>query len=407
MCKNTRLQTTSNDSFYDDFIDFKETIWTEVAKLKCEIGSERNTCRCNPDLPAETASKALYEKIISSLEKQLDEKQRIFESLLSQDHLPPRNYPPSTRCHSPPLMEISQSVNNTKESEYFSIEIESKTAKENSNGEKKKKKKKNKKNNESKKEPAISSNSKNMSLSEPMPTPNPINIVPTGSVTASNPKNMVTNESGIASNPIDLVPSEPESASNQKEAPDEPSTSSNSAAIKHHTKNTQRNNRNDRMNITIIGDSLLKGIEQNGLSRKHNIRVRSHPGANSTDITDHIKPALRRKPDGVVLHHGTNDITEDMDTCKILKETIETIRKESPQTVICVSALITRNDKPGLAAKVEDTNRRLKALCIEEKIEMIDNSNIDESCLNHGKLLLNRKGNALFARNLLNYINNF
>lgn len=244
-----------------------------------------------------------------------------------------------------------------------------------------------------------------------MPTPNPTNMFPNENVTASNPMNFVPSESEIASNQK-KAPSEPSTASNpaelnQKKVSSEPSASSNSAEVKHRTNNTQRNHRNDRMNITIIGDSLLKGIEQNGLSRKHNVRVRSHPGANSVDITDHIKPVLRRKPDGLVLHHGTNDITGEIDTCKILKDTIETIRKESPQTVICVSALITRNDKSGLAAKVEDTNRRLKALCIEEKIEIIDNSNIDESCLNLGRLHLNRKGNAYFAGNLLNYINNF
>ena len=160
------------------------------------------------------------------------------------------------------------------------------------------------------------------------------------------------------------------------------------------------------MNIAIIGDSMLKGIEQNRLSRKSNIRVRSHPGANSIDIMDHLKPVLRRKPDGIVLHHGSNDITSNVDTYKTFKDIIEMIRKESPQTTICVSALITRDDKPGLAAKAEDINRCLTALCVEEKIEIIDNSNIDESCLNQGRLHLNRKGYAYFAGNLLSYINN-
>ena len=121
---------------------------------------------------------------------------------------------------------------------------------------------------------------------------------------------------------------------------------------------------------------------------------------------DHLKPVLRRKPHGVVLHHGPNDITNNVDTYKTFKDIIGMIRKESPETTICVSALITRNDKPGLAAKVDDINRCLTALCVEEKIGMIDNSNIDESCLYRGMLDLNKNSNAYFAGNLINYINN-
>ena len=45
----------------------------------------------------------------------------------------------------------------------------------------------------------------------------------------------------------------------------------------------------------------MNGIKERGLSGKHHVRVRAHPGATSLDLADHIKPTARRKPD-IVLH---------------------------------------------------------------------------------------------------------
>ena len=65
----------------------------------------------------------------------------------------------------------------------------------------------------------------------------------------------------------------------------------------------------------MVGDSILNGINKKGLSKKrHIVKVRSHPGATSEDLVDHIKPVARRKPDMVILHVGTNDISNDVKT---------------------------------------------------------------------------------------------
>ena len=81
----------------------------------------------------------------------------------------------------------------------------------------------------------------------------------------------------------------------------------------------------------------------------------------------------------------------------ILGEEFGMIRKESPQTMICVSTLIGRYDKAGLAEMGEYTYRRLKGLYVEERHETFEKSNDDKSYLNRGRLHLNRQGNARFA----------
>ena len=61
-----------------------------------------------------------------------------------------------------------------------------------------------------------------------------------------------------------------------------------------------------KQGTVIIGDSMVKGLHQHKLvnSVNQNIRVKCFAGATVVDMSDYIKPVLRRKP---VLHVGTND----------------------------------------------------------------------------------------------------
>ena len=156
-----------------------------------------------------------------------------------------------------------------------------------------------------------------------------------------------------------------------------------------------------RLNITVVGDSILNGIEEKGLSKKHRVRVRPHSGANSEDLTDHIKPIIRRKPDALIIHIGTNDLTSNIDTVKQLKSIVKSIRDGTPHTKIAVSLLTPSNDIQEGKKKVDQLNRKLKAVCVEEKVKTLDNSNIDDSCLGMRKLHLNKKGKAMLAMNLI------
>ena len=202
-------------------------------------------------------------------------------------------------------------------------------------------------------------------------------------------------------------------APQKNQTPDETQSSTvNNKESKEAGKNVNKikNNENDKGNnkrlyVTIVGDSLLNGIDEKGLSRHHIIKVKNHPGANMEDIADHVRPVIRRKPDLLIIHAGTNDLTKGINTAEVLRETITFIKKESPETQIAVSTLITRHDKPGMDKKVQDINRKIKVLCVEEKVKIIDNSNLDEYCLGRGKLHLNRKGKAFLARNFISLIN--
>ena len=134
--------------------------------------------------------------------------------------------------------------------------------------------------------------------------------------------------------------------------------------------------------------------------------VRANPGATTRDILDHIKPALRKKPDVVIIHCGTNDLTSQEKTIENMRELVSLAKAESPDTELVISSIITRRDKPGLQQKVNELNTEIKDFCRNHQLQIIDNSNLDVQCLGMKKLHLSKRGDGLFACNLLNFINN-
>ena len=59
-------------------------------------------------------------------------------------------------------------------------------------------------------------------------------------------------------------------------------------------------------------------------------------------MIDYIKPELLHKPDIVILHCGTNDITSDVNTVKKMKKLVKEIEENDGSTDIVISGLIKR-----------------------------------------------------------------
>ena len=125
-------------------------------------------------------------------------------------------------------------------------------------------------------------------------------------------------------------------------------TNTNSKQQRQDSNNTKakQTNGSTRKRVTIVGDSILNGIYEEGLQKAHNVRVKPHSGATTTDIVDYLKPVIRKKPDCIIIHAGTNDLTsnEQIDTMANLNTMIENIRNESPEMVIALSNVVTRKD---------------------------------------------------------------
>ena len=82
--------------------------------------------------------------------------------------------------------------------------------------------------------------------------------------------------------------------------------------------------------VFIIGYSVIKNITGTGISRTNTVKMRTHPGATTVDICDYFKSELRHKPD-VIMHCGTNDIENEINTVKKIKKQVKEIDEYDKQ----------------------------------------------------------------------------
>ena len=97
-----------------------------------------------------------------------------------------------------------------------------------------------------------------------------------------------------------------------------PTSKQNDSQMKHpskqHEKQTkdkqeiaQNNKDQNKRKIIIAGDSIIQHVHGWELSNENcNGAVKSFSGSKVEDMQDSLKPPIRRKPDEIILHIGTN-----------------------------------------------------------------------------------------------------
>ena len=165
------------------------------------------------------------------------------------------------------------------------------------------------------------------------------------------------------------------------------------------------NNERARKPVTVIaGDSIIQHIRGWSISRSNQVVVKSFPGATTEDIEDFVKPLLRKKPDNVFLHIGTNDLNtqEPRLTVEGIVNLALQIEGDAPETNLAISGLIARADDKDV--KVSSVNKIFKKFCRQNHWNFIEHNNINQTHLNRGGLHLSKSGSALLAQNFCKYI---
>lgn len=174
----------------------------------------------------------------------------------------------------------------------------------------------------------------------------------------------------------------------------------------------QSPNKKEKDVVVIAGDSLVKNMVGAYMSKDdptHYYVVKAFSGATVTDMEDFIKPIIRKSPNKVIVHVGTNDLKKDY-TPKVIADSIinltTQIKEDLPNSTVGVSALLVRSDSPNLATKVKQVNFILDNYCHMNKIPFLRNANINNSHLNNRGLHLNKLGSLRLQNNFIEFINN-
>ena len=66
------------------------------------------------------------------------------------------------------------------------------------------------------------------------------------------------------------------------------------------------------MKIVLTGDSMVNGISEKGLNVNHKVKTVNFPGSTNEKILEKQDDIIKEKPDDLIVHVGTNDITNNV-----------------------------------------------------------------------------------------------
>ena len=157
-----------------------------------------------------------------------------------------------------------------------------------------------------------------------------------------------------------------------------------------------------KKSVLVVGDSLLNGIKESKLSKDRRVRVQPIAGAKIKDISNNLDELIHNDLKTIILHVGTNNTVEDTpeDIYNDLISLKTKIEDKIPNCQLLISCLIRRSDNVKASKTAEKVNNFIKLA----KLKFIENGNITDKHLGRGGLHLNRNGNIIFAKILLNAI---
>ena len=94
-------------------------------------------------------------------------------------------------------------------------------------------------------------------------------------------------------------------------------------------------------------------------------------------MSDYMKPILRKKPEKVVLHIGTNNLRKG-DAKSVADGIInlaQSIEQQCPDTEIIISGIISRSDVISFSSRVKETNESVKSVCNQKNWIFMPNKN--------------------------------
>ena len=65
---------------------------------------------------------------------------------------------------------------------------------------------------------------------------------------------------------------------------------------------------------------MLNGFNERGLSKHQNVKIQNFPGGASETILDKVETLVAEKPDCIIIHAGTNDIMNGINSLNSVKK---------------------------------------------------------------------------------------
>ena len=176
------------------------------------------------------------------------------------------------------------------------------------------------------------------------------------------------------------------------------------------------NSQDKQYKLHLLGDSNLNKIHPRDLSKKlvnTYVSKLAQSGATAAHLNHYADIALAEKPDGLIIHGGTNDIigrnSRNQPANEVAYELIRIAgkaREANVRDIFISSILVTKDTEAN--KKVKEINNHLKELCVAYNFVYMDNNNITQEDLkdnNHDLVHLSPTGTDALMKNFSYYFN--
>ena len=122
----------------------------------------------------------------------------------------------------------------------------------------------------------------------------------------------------------------------------------------------------DKITIFVLGDSMVKHVEEWKLSknvdRKHKVYVRNFSSAKLKCMKDYVKPCIRENNlDHVIIYVGTNELDSERQAVMIAKSIIDVANIRTNTHIVSISGIAPRNDNFNIKSWMSMMNLRKRA----------------------------------------------
>ena len=80
--------------------------------------------------------------------------------------------------------------------------------------------------------------------------------------------------------------------------------------------NSNRTPAQEKKKVVLTGNSIVNGISEKGLSVNQEVKTVNFSGGTSGKILEKLDDIIKEKPDDLIVHVGTNDITNNVNVKK-------------------------------------------------------------------------------------------
>ena len=74
---------------------------------------------------------------------------------------------------------------------------------------------------------------------------------------------------------------------------------------------------------------MLNGIHESGLSKQQQVKIQNFPGGTGETILDEVDKLVADKPNCIIVHAGTNDITKGINSLNSAKKIVKKVKQTS------------------------------------------------------------------------------